>query len=85
MKRLFAKKFVTVVTDGSDENVMRSISYAIDLVTRERYGESICRNFNSAHPTMKVIETYTNNRTYNKIRTMIESSYPGLCIFNAAM
>ena len=85
MKRLFAKKFVTVVMDGSNENVVRTITGAIDIVTRERYGESVCRDFDSAHPTMKAIETYTNRKTYRKIQGMIESSYPGLCVFNAAM
>lgn len=71
MKRLFAKKFTTVVMDGSDTNVLRTIMYGIDIVTKERYGESKCRDLDSDHPTIKVIETYTNRRTYEKIRGMI--------------
>lgn len=85
MKRLFAKNFATVVMDGSDENVLRTITDAIDLVTKERHGASVCRDFDSARPSMKVIETCTDEKTYEKIRGMIESSYPGLCVFNAAV
>ena len=85
MKGLFVKKFATVVMDGSDENVVSTITESINIVTKERYGESTCRSFDSEHPTMKVIETYTKPKTYKKIQNMIENSYPGLCVFSAIM
>lgn len=80
-----SREFNTVVMDGSNEEVMRTITEAIDIVTKEKYGKSTSRNFDNEHPTMKVIVTRTTERTYKTIRGMIERAYPGLCIFNAMM
>ena len=85
MKGLFAKNFKTVILDGSDSDVVNTITCAIDIVTKERYGSSICRDFNGTLPTAKIVETRTDKKTYRKICGMIERSYPGLCIFSASV
>jgi hypothetical protein len=85
MKGLFAKTFMTVVLDGRDAETVKTIRYAIDIVTKERYGECVCRDFGSANSNAKVIETRTDKRTYKLIQGMIRSSYPGLCVFDVTM
>lgn len=85
MNGLFVKQFNTVIMDASDENIVRNITESIDIVTKERYGRSITRPFDSKHPSMMVIVTKTNFKTYKTIMGMIERAYPGLCIFNVIM
>lgn len=85
MKGLFAKKFTTVVMDGSDVNCVRSITGIMNMINGERYGEINCRSLDANHPTMKVIDIYTTKRRFDQIQGVIEQVYPGLCVFNPAM
>ena len=85
MKGLFVKKFTTVVMDGSDTDRIDAITGIINMMTEERHGEATCREFDSTHPTMKVIDIYTRRRRFNQIQSVIEQVYPGLCVFNPTM
>lgn len=85
MKGLFSREFNTVVMDASDENVVRNISEAIDIVTKERHGSSTIKPFDEKRPSMMVIVTRTTKRTYKTIQNMVERAYPGLCVFSVKM
>lgn len=82
MMRGMCKDFDTVILNGSDENVVRNITEAINIVTKERYGETTSRTLGS-DSNVKVVSTRTTARTYKKIRGMIEQAYPNTCIFYA--
>ena len=85
MKGLFVKKFTTVVMDGSDADRIDAITGIINMMTEERHGAATCRELDSDHPTMKVIEIHTRRGIFNQIQGVIEQVYPGLCVFNPAM
>lgn len=79
------KNYVTVIMDGSDKGKVRHITNLFDMATDEQmYGfRASCRPLDSRHPTMIVIESMLpSDRDYEVIRRMIESIYPGLCVFN---
>ena len=82
MMKGMCKDFDTVILNGSDENVVRNITEAIDIVTKERYGKSASRTLGD-DSNVKVVSTRTNAKTYKKIRGMIEQAYPNMCIFYA--
>lgn len=77
------KTIATVIMDGSDRSIVKDIIDTVDLITGNRHGKSRVRAIDSAHPTMKVVETITNYDTYAIIKEVIEVGYPGLCVFNA--
>ena len=79
------KDFTTVIMDGSDKEVVDTITDVIDLITEKQHGESSSSPLDSDHPTMMVVVTKTNKKIYNMIQEVIEDLYPGLCVFNPAM
>ena len=85
MKGLFVKKFTTVVMDGSDADRIEAITGIVNMMTEERYGTATCRELDSDHPTIKVIDIYTRRGVFKQIQSVIEQVYPGLCVFNPAM
>lgn len=82
MKGILCKRFDTVILNGSDDVMVRNITGAIDIVTKERYGSSTIRTLGD-DSNVKVISTDTTARTYKKVRDMIENAYPNTCIFCA--
>lgn len=82
MKGILCKRFDTVILNGSDDVMVRNITEAINIVTKERYGKSIVRTL-GGDSNIKVITTETTARTYKKVRDMIKNAYPNTCIFCA--
>ena len=78
MMRGLCKRFDTVILNGSDD-VVRNIKEAIDIVTKERYGESASRTLGDFN--VSVVSTVTTARRFKKVRGMIEQAYPNTCIF----
>lgn len=76
------KKFVTVIMDGSDYKKVNRIMRNIDMMNFKCRGKSICRILDKNHPTIKVIETFTDGINYRLMKKTIEFAYPGLCVFN---
>lgn len=81
MKGLLCRRFDTVILNGSDDVMVRNITEAIEIVTKERYGKSTVRTIGVSN--VKVISTNTTARTYKKVRAMIKKAYPNTCIFCA--
>lgn len=79
------KTIATVIMDGSNRSIVKDIIDTVDLITGNRHGQSKVRALDSDHPTMKVVETITNDGTYAIIKEAIEVGYPGLCVFNAVV
>ena len=82
------KRYITVVMDGSDMGKLHHITDLFDMVTDEQmYGfKASCRSLDNRHPTMMVIESMLpSDLAYVKIQRVIESLYPGLCVFNPPM
>lgn len=76
------EKYVTLVMDGSDVKVLSNIINVIDALAGTRNGETVYSPLDSNHPTLMILETFTNSRIYKTIEKVIESMYPGLCVFN---
>ena len=81
MKGILCKRFDTVILNGSDDVMVKNITEAIEIVTKERYGKSAIRTLGDTN--VKVISTNTTARTYKKVRDMINNAYPNTCIFCA--
>lgn len=79
MAGFIRKKYTTIVMDGSNEKVLNDIINGMETAT---HGKAECRPLDDDHPTMMIIETKTNKKTYNIIRDVVEFMYPGLCVFN---
>lgn len=75
------KKYVTVVMDASNKEVLNDIVDWIDRITEKRHGVSMHRPLGTRH-SIEVIETYTIEERYNDIERTLEEKYPGLCVFN---
>lgn len=79
------KKYLTLVMDGSDINVLSHIINTIDCTAGNKDRKTIWYPLDSNHPSLMVLETFTNEQRYNSIKTVIEKLYPGLCVFNPAV
>lgn len=76
------RKFITVVIDGSDEDLVYFIKSTIDEMTNKEHGEAICSPLKKGYSSMMLIETTTESRTYASIQYVIEKVLPGKCLFN---
>ena len=85
MAGIKVKDYVTVIMDGSDTEVVRKIVNVIDKVTAKKHGVSTEHVFDDDHPTMVIIKTKTTNGVYKIIQNVIDTIYPGLCVFNPPM
>ena len=74
------RNYQTLIMDGSDPYVVRDILLMIDLITGDF--ETINHPLDEEHPSIIVLETKTNKDVYELIEVVIESEFPGLCIFN---
>lgn len=77
--------YTTVIMDGSSKFVNREIVGLMDMMTRRRFGRSICRRLDRKHPTMKVIKRFTSINRYHDARRMIERVYPGVCCWDVTI
>lgn len=75
------EKYTMLIMDGSNPKVVDNVLKVVNGLTRARYGEATCRDFDEKHTTMKVVETKTSFRIYNDIQAVLEALYPGLCVF----
>ena len=74
------RNYQTLIMDGSDPYVVRDILLMIDLITGDF--ETINYPLDEEHPSIIVLETKTNEDVYDLIEMVIESEFPGLCVFN---
>lgn len=74
------RDYQTLIMDGSDPYVVRDILSMIDFLTESE--TTINHPLDEEHPTIIVLETKTNEVVYNLIEALIESEFPGLCVFN---
>ena len=83
MSGLFKKNFNTVVMDGSDPRVLRTILSIMEMMVG--VDATKCRWLDYNHPTRVVIETRTTDDMYKTIEEVLEETYPALCTFNAVV
>lgn len=76
------KNYKTIITDGSNEEVVKDIVSTMDVLNEEFFGEAKCFPLDDAHPTTMVVETTTISVLYAVMRRFIEHRYPGLCVFD---
>lgn len=80
-----AKKFYTVVMDGTREDHVDFVKEIIDELNDKEFGKSICRPLSEEYPDKIVIETRTTEFKYEAMQQVIERTLPGRCIFNPPM
>lgn len=85
MTGLDKKKYVTVIMDGSNKSVVEHIRLACDLVNQCEIGSAVCYPLSDEHPNVVIVETITTRKLYNDIKSVIEETYPGLCLFNVSL
>ena len=85
MVNVHAKKFYTVVMDGTREDHVDFVMNIIDDLNDKELGKSTCRPLDNKHPDKIVIETRTTEVKYGLIQYMIDLALPGRCIFNPPM
>lgn len=85
MTESIAKKCTIIIMDGSCERLVGHVIDLVDHITKELFVNSTCRELDSNHPTMLVVETMMNDERYEKLQHLIETRWPGLCIYNPPM
>ena len=79
------EKCTIVIMDGSHRGLVDNIIELVDHITKELFVRSTCRQLDRRHPTMLVVETMMEDERYEKLQHLLETSYPGLCIYNPPM
>lgn len=85
MINVHAKKFYTVVMDGTREDHVDFVKEIMDDLNNKEFGKSTCRPLDDKHPSKIVIETRTTKDMYDSMMQVIERTLPGRCIFNPPM
>ena len=80
------RQYVTIITDGSNPEVVRHITDLFNERTEgNMYGyKATCHRLDDRHPTTMVVKSaLPSDRVYSELQSTIETIYPALCIFNA--
>lgn len=78
MKNVFSRTYnILVISD--DKEIIDTIKYAIDIVTREKYGE--CIVYDTDLNKIKRISVCTSKHRYVLLTGMLSKSYPDICVF----
>lgn len=72
------KQYDTIILNGSSD-IVRNITEAINIVTKERFGRATSRPLDNSNATVVSINTTAKN--FKMVKGMIEQSYPNMCIF----
>lgn len=78
MKGRYCKQYDTIILNG-DTDVIRNITEAINIVTKERFGKAVSRSLDNS--IVSVVSINTTIKKFKIIKGMIEQSYPDMCIF----
>lgn len=79
------KNYTITVMDSSHPIVLSDIIMTVRKTTEEQHGGPVKCCKPEGRPTLMVIEFKAKKKTYNQIKEVIESKYPGLCVFNPPM
>lgn len=82
---MFKKKFVTVVMDGSDKEVLNEIIGIHGSYVYPNDKKITCHPMGKDHPTMMVISLKCSEKVYDNITSIVEKKFPGLCVFNVIL
>ena len=85
MTESITKKCTVIIMDGSHSGLVGNIIELVDHITKELFVKSTCRQLDRRHPTMLVVETTMDDERYEKLQHLLDTRYPGLCVYNPPM
>lgn len=79
------KKRTLVIMDGSNGMRVERITELVDQLAKELFVKSTCEQLDKRHPTMLVISVVMTDERYEKLKELLETRYPGLCVYDPPM